>query len=179
MIGLDIYTDPSSSMSGEWYDVLAEYNSRKMISLSESGTLPNADLMDLYGIQWSYFSLWKDGFLDDFTAQQVQALLNDADIITLDELPLMAWSDAAPAPGDYNGDENVNAADYVAWRKGVVPTLGDYNHWREHFGESTGSGAFANAEVPEPRVAALLISLAAICLRRGPVRNLVSASRKW
>ena len=33
MIGLDIYTDPASSMSGEWYDMLAHYNGRKMIAL--------------------------------------------------------------------------------------------------------------------------------------------------
>ena len=67
MVGLDIYTDPSSSMSGQWYDVLAHYNGRKLIALSESGTLPNAELMERSGIAWSYFSLWKDGLLDDFT----------------------------------------------------------------------------------------------------------------
>ena len=67
MVGLDIYTDPASSMSGQWYDVLAHYNGRKMIALSESGTLPNATSMETYGIGWEYFSLWQDGFLDDFT----------------------------------------------------------------------------------------------------------------
>ena len=52
MVGLDIYTDPASSMSGQWYDVLAHYNGRKMIALSESGTLPNATSMETYGIGW-------------------------------------------------------------------------------------------------------------------------------
>ena len=68
---------PRSSMSGEWYDMLNQFNGRKMIALAESGTLPNASVMNTYDIAWNYFSLWKDGFLDDFSAQQVQTLLND------------------------------------------------------------------------------------------------------
>jgi mannan endo-1,4-beta-mannosidase len=171
MVGLDIYTNPSSSMSGEWYDVLAHYNGRKMIALSESGTLPNADAMDLYGINWSYFSLWKDGFLDDFTAQQVQALLNDEDIITLNELPTMPWSNAAPAAGDYNDDGNVDAADFVVWRKGLANLLGDYANWRARFGSNSGSGGLANGEVPEPSSAGMLLVVAALCIacRRRPL----------
>jgi mannan endo-1,4-beta-mannosidase len=112
MIGLDIYTDPTSSMSGEWYDVLAHYNGRKIIALSESGTLPNAELMELYGIDWSYFSLWTDDFLDEFTAQEVQALLNSEQVLTENELPLLPWSAV-----DYNRDGKVDAADSVVWRK--------------------------------------------------------------
>lgn len=180
MVGLDIYTDPSSSMSGEWYDVLAHYNGRKMIALSESGTLPNADLMDLYDIAWSYFSLWKDGFLDDFTAQQVQALLNDDDIITLNELPVMPWSISAPMPGDYNDDGVVDAADYIVWRQSLGQTgMGlvadsnldgridgaDYEFWRSRFGQTAGSGSsVANSAVPEP-ASPMLLLLAAMCLR--------------
>ena len=39
MIGLDIYTDPSATMSGQWYDMLEHYNGRKMIAVSETDTL--------------------------------------------------------------------------------------------------------------------------------------------
>jgi hypothetical protein len=113
--------------------------------------------MDLYGNHWNYFSVWTDDFLDNFTAQQVQTLLNDEDIITLNELPLMPWSNAAPAPGDYNDDGEVDAADFVAWRKGQATTLGDYAHWRSHFGDDSGSGGGASGQVPEPSTAALLI----------------------
>lgn len=169
MIGLDVYTDPSSSMSGQWYDMLAQYNGRKMISLSESGTLPNASLMDAYGIRWDYFSLWQDGFLDDFTAQQVQTLLNDSDIITLNELPTLPWSNAAPTAGDFNRDGVVNSADYVVWRNTAGQSgwglaadsdlngridAADYATWRSHFGQSSGAGLAA--AVPEP---ATLISV--------------------
>ncbi len=173
MIGLDIYTDPSSSMSGQWYDVLAQYNGRKMIALSESGTLPNADLMDAYGIAWSYFSMWKDDFLDDFSAQQIQALLNDDDIITLGELPMLPWSNSAPIVGDFNHNGVVDMADYVVWRKSQGQTgwglaadsdlngridSADYATWRSHFGQPPGSGSFTDGAIPEPATWTLLLA---------------------
>jgi mannan endo-1,4-beta-mannosidase len=180
MIGLDIYTDPSSTMSGEWYDVLSQFNGRKMISLSESGTLPNAAAMKAYNIGWDYFSLWKDGYLDDFTAQQVQTLLNDSKIITLNELPTLPWSNSAPAPGDFNHNGGVDAGDYVLWRKlqgqttwglaadsdlnGRIDTA-DYAFWRTRFGQTGGSGS--GAAVPEPATLMLLALAAAVrCARR-------------
>ncbi len=164
MVGLDIYTDPASSMSGQWYDVLAHYNGRKMIALSESGTLPNAASMETYGISWEYFSLWQDGFLDDFTAQQVQALLNDDDVITLNELPTLPWSNSAPLAGDFNRNGVVDAADYVVWRNSMGQAgwglaadsdlngridAADYAFWRSRLGQA-GSGAGATSAVPEP-----------------------------
>jgi mannan endo-1,4-beta-mannosidase len=166
MIGLDIYTDPSSSMSGEWHDILAEYNGRKLIALSESGTLPNAAAMSTYNIAWSYFSLWQDGFLDDFTAQQVQTLLNDNRILTLNELPTLPWSNSAPIAGDYNRNGVVDTADYVVWRTANGQTGwglaadGDFNgrvddgdlaFWKFRFGNTpSGSGASVEpAAIPE------------------------------
>ena len=132
--------------------------------------------MDTYGISWDYFSLWQDGFLDDFTAQQVQTLLNDDDIITLNELPLMPWSASAPIAGDYNRDGVVNAADYVLWRNTMGQTgwglaadsdfngridAADFAFWRSHFGQTAGSGAgfesLGGPAVPEPGSFVLLI----------------------
>jgi hypothetical protein len=85
-------------------------------------------------------------------------------------------------PGDYNQNGVVDAADYVLWRKhnntavtlpndstpGTDPS--DYNVWRSHFGQTagSGSGASANAAVPEPATLVLLMFAAAgWCLRRG------------
>jgi hypothetical protein len=171
MIGMDIYTDPASNMSGEWYDILAHYNGRKLIALSESGTLPNAEAMELYGIDWGYFSLWTDDFLDDFTPQQVQALLNDDDIITESELPLLPWSAI-----DYNRDGEIGAADFVMWRKlngqsganlladgnlsGQVDAA-DYTIWWKNFGRAAFDDAAAGGSdvpgVPEPTTGVLLL----------------------
>ncbi len=72
-------------------------------------------------------------------------------------------------PGDFNGDNVVDARDYVVWRKGLGTTYSqaDYSVWRSHFGQTAGSGAAgyplgASAEllpaaVPEPGSAALLL----------------------
>ena len=88
--------------------------------------------------------------------------------------------DPTGLPGDYNQDNRVNAADYTVWRNnlgsatalpnddsaGVGPD--DYDRWKSHFGESSGSGsgttgpASAYVTVPEPASLGLLLaSLAA------------------
>jgi hypothetical protein len=75
-------------------------------------------------------------------------------------------------PGDYNQNGVVDAADYLLWRRNLgsgtslpnddSPGVGqdDYTRWRAHFGQTagTGSGANANAAVPEPATVVLLIA---------------------
>ena len=88
-------------------------------------------------------------------------------------------------PGDYNGDGEVDAADFLVWRKnsGLVGgatydegdgnrdgnvTVLDYDIWRSHFGQTaSGAGAAvaansAGATVPEP-CSLYLVSIG-ICL---------------
>jgi hypothetical protein len=66
--------------------------------------------------------------------------------------------------GDFNEDQQVDAADYVVWRKNdggntALPNDDDlgtpiraehYNLWRAHFGESEMPGVGAGGAVPEP-----------------------------
>jgi hypothetical protein len=61
----------------------------------------------------------------------------------------------APAiQGDYNSDQNVNAADYVTWRRQFND--GNYYVWRSHFGQSAGASANLSdfndlpTAIPEP-----------------------------
>ena len=77
-------------------------------------------------------------------------------------------------PGDYNGNGVVDAADYVAWRKGgtllnqvddpghVTPQ--DYLEWRARFGNIAGSGSggglVGDAAVPEPATIVVLTIMA-------------------
>ncbi|MEX0641140.1 MAG: hypothetical protein WD468_00485 [Pirellulales bacterium] len=85
---------------------------------------------------------------------------------------------AAGLEGDFNNDGEVDAADYVVWRK----TLGDntnYNKWRTNFG--TGSGAAsvlsadASAPVPEPASALLMVfAITALCLGIAPRRRAIA-----
>jgi hypothetical protein len=67
---------------------------------------------------------------------------------------------AATLPGDSNDDGNVDAADYVVWRK-TDGTQQGYDTWRAHFGQTTGSGSSASISfaVPEP-VSTMLLTLA-------------------
>ncbi len=67
---------------------------------------------------------------------------------------------APTAPGDYNGNGTVDAADYVVWRKNPAGFGGDptgYNTWRANFGAGSGSGAsVGSSTVPEPASTLLL-----------------------
>jgi hypothetical protein len=88
------------------------------------------------------------------------------------------------APGDYNLDGIVDAADYTVWRDTLGSTTdlrangnnsgasagiidqADYLIWKSHFGNRAGSGAGgdSNATVPEPTTGLMLIvGMVAIC----------------
>jgi hypothetical protein len=90
--------------------------------------------------------------------------------------------------GDYNQDDEVNAADYVVWRKmlgqnvargtsadgdgnGVIE-MPDLDVWRTEFGESAPDGV--SATIPEPATSLLLLSFSACCQRRRTRRTLQS-----
>jgi len=70
-------------------------------------------------------------------------------------------------PGDYNGDNLVDAADYVVWRKTGINGPQGYNDWRANFGMTVSSGAALpsadplSAAVPEPATLVLLTFAAA------------------
>jgi len=88
--------------------------------------------------------------------------------------------------GDYNQDDVVDAADYVAWRNSLGQTVplgagadgdgngkieaADYTVWRANFGNTrAGSGSPASS-VPEPSgIVLALIATAAVLRRRKPL----------
>jgi hypothetical protein len=65
------------------------------------------------------------------------------------------------SPGDYDSDGDVDAADYVVWRKTDGMPAGN-NAWRSHFGEPTGSesNASVHGTVPEPSALLMIIATA-------------------
>ncbi len=170
IVSADIYTNASSSTSGQWLNLLDTYDGRKMIALSETGNLPIANLLRERGIEWSWFSPWSvNDIVNNYTPAQIQALLGDNDVITLNELPTMLWSTSAPIAGDFNHDGNVDAADYLVWRNSTGQIgwglaadadlngrvdAADYAIWRTHFGD-IASGGTSFAAVPEPPISVL------------------------
>ena len=101
---------------------------------------------------------------------------NLSNLYTTGEVTLTA---VPSLPGDFNHDGTVDAADYVVWRKnpGGIYTQNDFNIWRAHFGQTTGSGSGASRSVtvsptiPEPASHVLLLLTAAtlFVMRRTPL----------
>lgn len=168
IIGLDIYTDATSSMSGQWNSARDLYDGNKLIALAETGTVPDAELMAQLGIDWSYFSPWKKSFVDAMDPDQLQATLTHEDVIILDELPTFPWNQSQGAPGDFNLDGLVNLADYTVWRDnlGIAYKLADYQVWKANFGTGPGALESYTAPVPEPRAWLLASGLLALLAKR-------------
>jgi sulfatase modifying factor 1 len=84
------------------------------------------------------------------------------------EIAILALAPIEELPGDYNDDGNVDAADYVVWRKTGINGQPGYNTWRANFGRSINGSGAANAQVPEPT--SLLPCLAALYFVVGTLR---------
>jgi hypothetical protein len=89
---------------------------------------------------------------------------------------------SGPLVGDYNGDDSVDAADYVVWRKTNINGAQGFQDWRANFGNTgsgsappettfrtgsvvfdTSAGAGSGSAVPEPSAAWLaLVGLAGV-----------------
>lgn len=67
--------------------------------------------------------------------------------------------ESAGLPGDFNQDNVVDAADYIAWRKGLHSeyTVDDYYTWATNYGQTAGAGGKAHAAVPEPAALVMLV----------------------
>jgi len=93
-------------------------------------------------------------------------------VLTLDggTADLFKFNTGAPfvgieIPGDFNRDGTVDAADYVAWRKGLVPqTTANYNDWRTNFGQTAGNGSEVSASATVPETATLMLLMFAVAL---------------
>ncbi|RDC61476.1 glycosyl hydrolase [Adhaeribacter pallidiroseus] len=88
MAGIDIYSnDPYASLSGDWENLLNKFNGKKLISLSESGTLPVMNKVRAYGTWWSWFAIWNGDYIKKQPVDVLRAVYHDEDVITRDELP--------------------------------------------------------------------------------------------
>jgi mannan endo-1,4-beta-mannosidase len=87
IVGMDIYpSDPNSSLVGYWLDTQSRHEGVKLVTLSESGILPNPDKIRADKVWWSWFSVWAGSFIRDVNQTFLNSVYHDADIITLDEL---------------------------------------------------------------------------------------------
>jgi poly(beta-D-mannuronate) lyase len=114
----------------------------------------------------------------------------DALVLNLSSTLTNAQLDAlfAILQGDYNGDGEVNAVDYVLWRNTAGQTVAagsgadgdgdgmidedDFNVWRTHFGQSSGSGSNIADAVPEPAAWSLVCIAVVAAANQRRVRRL-------
>jgi mannan endo-1,4-beta-mannosidase len=83
---LDIYSANGASMSADWENVQAEFNGKKLVALSESGTLPVPDKVRLFNTWWSWFALWQGDFIRNADQDELIAVYQDNDILTMEKI---------------------------------------------------------------------------------------------
>jgi hypothetical protein len=138
---------------------IADDNSAREIALDEDGNL---------------FFAGFDGTVGFISAADLAAGNDNSSVLWYDSTTFasfpgldIALGESGPVlPGDFNGDNVVNAADYAIWAKGgpllndtAPPGAGpeDYDAWAANFGATLGSGGGGeNGAVPEPACLTLL-----------------------
>lgn len=105
IVAMDIYTEQSSNMSGEWEATQKDFDGRKLVALSESGTLPEPDEVRAFGTWWAWFSLWSGDFIRDKDHGLLRSVYLDEDVITADELP----DDLRNTNGDAEGHSGLGS----------------------------------------------------------------------
>jgi hypothetical protein len=97
-----------------------------------------------------------------FTTSIRRLELTNVDVAALKDVGWSVIPQINPPPtlvGDYNNDGEVDAADYVRWRK--TTSVGTYANWRTHFGEAnSGAGGISTFQlgIPEPSGLVLLVT---------------------
>lgn len=96
IIGRDYYYYPRianhGSLVASFERMKDIFGGRKIITLSENGSIPHADSMAADGAHWSFFMPWygdytMDGWAHDNTAADWKAIMNHDFVLTLDEMP--------------------------------------------------------------------------------------------
>jgi len=59
IVSIDSYpSDKTDPLSAQWEDLLARYNGKKLLAISEIGGVPDVARMPRFGVRWSYFVSW-------------------------------------------------------------------------------------------------------------------------
>jgi mannan endo-1,4-beta-mannosidase len=92
VVGADLYAGRSDTMSEPWESLQGRYNGKKLLALSESGTLPPEGAAAV-GVRWCWFAVWS-GMAKRIPLERLKAVYQDENVITRDELP----ASLRPAP---------------------------------------------------------------------------------
>jgi len=97
VVGVDAYpSDRSDTLSSRWSPLLARFDGKKPIALTEFGGVPDIDGMRQVGVSWAYFCSWNGTLGPSIeTTEKVQRVYTSAAVITRDENPALV--PAAPS----------------------------------------------------------------------------------
>lgn len=118
IVGRDYYYYPREknhgSLVASFEKVKDIFAGKKIIALSENGSIPHPDSMKADGAGWSWFMPWygeytMDGWAHDNTAEDWKSIMNNAYVITLDKMP--GWDKYKPGVSTILWSENVNRND--------------------------------------------------------------------
>nr|AFK65338.1 mannan endo-1,4-beta-mannosidase B precursor [Paenibacillus mucilaginosus K02] len=94
---VDVVSFDSYPAAGDYSPQVSQYDqlvalsqNRKLIAMTENGSIPDPDLMDIYHTDWSWFCTWEGSFLTDGntnTLAHLKKVYQHANVLTLDELP--------------------------------------------------------------------------------------------
>lgn len=77
-------------VSGKYDNLVRLTNGKKLIALTENGSIPDPELLQAYGADWLLFTTWSGDFIRDGqqnSLEHIRKVFNDDYVITLDELP--------------------------------------------------------------------------------------------
>jgi mannan endo-1,4-beta-mannosidase len=78
----------ASNLSGQWTELQNLFNGKKLVTLSETGNLPNPEFIRTFGTWWSWFAVWNGAdHLRKQSTTLLSSVFNDPDVLTQDELP--------------------------------------------------------------------------------------------
>ncbi len=132
IIGEDIYVEQHSytAHASKFSEILEYSGGKKIIALTENGTIFDIDNVIASGAKWACFTTWNGGFITangQFSDEHTEAdiLIKDYQseyVLTLDELPDWDSLIDASVEGDANADGKFNVADLVMLQKWLIRT---------------------------------------------------------
>lgn len=90
IVSVDLYTSPYDYNPGsDKHEALLELGEElKIAALGENGSIPDPDLMEIYGTYWSWFVTWNGDILRNWTdIQHLRKVYTHSLIVTLEQLP--------------------------------------------------------------------------------------------
>lgn len=92
IVSVDSYPNAGdhSPIINHYENLVALVKDKKLVAVTENGSIPDPDITKQYGANWSWFMTWEGDYLIDGkhnSQDMLNKIFNHPDVITLDELP--------------------------------------------------------------------------------------------